>query len=114
MKNAFGYQNDAMKISYLCNFVDLYILNAVGYRRFKEEKGLLEAILGYVKDHLHPMLIKQLNMWRTTIEKKMPKEIMKDIKTIKNRNQIIETFQALEMSRDNMRKILSQEEKLFG
>ena len=112
--NAFGYQNDAMKISYLYNFVDCDILNTVGYRRFKEEKGLSEAILGYVKDHLHPMLLKQLNMWRSTIEEKILKEIMKDIKTIKNRNQIIETFQALEMSRDNTRKILSQEEKLFG
>ena len=112
--NAFGYQNDAMKISYLYNFVDHDILNMVGYRRFKEEKGLLEVFLGYVKDHLHTMLIKQLNMWRSTIEEKILKEIMKDIKTIKNRNQIIETFQALEMSRDNTRKILSQEEKLFG
>ena len=103
-----------MKISYLYNFVDRDILNTVGYRRLKEEKGLLEAILGYVKDHLHPMLIKQLNMWRSTIEEKILKEIMRDIKTIKNGNQIIETFQALEMSRDNTRKILSQEEKLCG
>ena len=84
----------------------------VWYRRFKEEKGFLEVILGYVKDHLHPMLIKQLNMWR--LEEKILKEIMRDIKTIKNGNQIIETFQALEMSRDNTWKILSQEEKLFG
>ena len=86
MKNAIGYQNNAVKISYLYNFVDRDILNMVGYRRLKEEKGLLEAILGYVKDHLHPMLIKQLNMWRSTIEEKILKEIMKDIKNITNGN----------------------------
>ena len=51
--SVFGYQNDAIKMSYLCNFVDRDILS----RRFKEEKGLLAAILGYIYDSLHPILI---------------------------------------------------------
>ena len=102
-----------MKISYSYNFVYRDILNMVWYRRFKEEKGFLEVILGYVKDHLHPMLIKQLNMWRSTIEEKILKEIMKDIKTIKSGNQIIETVQALEMSRDIQGKYCHKKPKLF-
>ena len=57
-----SYHNEAIKISYLCNFIDRYILNAVGYRRFIREKELLKAILGYVNDCLHPILIKQLEV----------------------------------------------------
>ena len=34
----------------------------------KEEKRLLDAILKYVNDRLHPTIIKQVKKWRSTIE----------------------------------------------
>ena len=66
--SAFGYQNDAIKNGYLCNFVNRDILNTLGYRKFTKERELLKAILDYVNDHLHSMFIKKLEIWRSTIE----------------------------------------------
>ena len=66
--SAFRYQSKSIKISYLCMFVDRVILNAISYRRFNQERDLLAAILEYVNERLHPTMIKQLNMLRSTIE----------------------------------------------
>ena len=70
LKNAsgFGYQSEAIKISYLCQLIDREILNAIGYRRFNQERDLLVAVLEYMNDRLHPTMIKQLNVLRSTTE----------------------------------------------
>ena len=49
-----------IKISYLCQFIDRQILNAIGYKRFNQEKDILAAVLEYVNDRFHPTMIKQL------------------------------------------------------
>ena len=66
--SAFGYQSETIKISYLCQFIDRNILNAIGYRRFSQERDLLVAVLEYVNDRLHPTMIKQFNVLRSRIE----------------------------------------------
>ena len=48
--------------------MDKEILNAIGYRSFSKEKDLLEAILGFVGERLHPTHIKQLNVLKAQIE----------------------------------------------
>ena len=60
-----------------------------------EEQWLILLYLSYIK------------------KEKILKKVMKDIKYIESRNQVIEIVQTLEMSSDNTRKILSQEAKGF-
>ena len=66
--SVFRYQSETIKISYLCQLIDREILNAIHYRRFNLERDLLAAVLEYVNDRLHPTMIKQLNVLRSTIE----------------------------------------------
>ena len=54
----FRYLGDQIKILCVCQFVDRDILNAVGDRKFKEEKRLLGAIVEYLNEWLHPTLIR--------------------------------------------------------
>ena len=51
-----------MKISYRCQFVERDILSVVGHKKFKEEGKLLEAIIDYINERLHPIIICQLNL----------------------------------------------------
>ena len=48
--------------------IDREILNAIGYRRFNQERDLLAAVLEYVNERLHPTMIKQLNVLRSRIK----------------------------------------------
>ena len=66
--SGFRYQDEHIKISYLCTFMDKDILNAIEYRSFTEEKTLLDANLDYIRKRLHPTQIKQLNVLKAHIE----------------------------------------------